>query len=329
MAPTVQRFRFEAGDLDAVGELGTGDMALFQRDPRWASLGSFDAEKEVWGEAMNTEVPPFDNVEVRRAVASVIDRSKYARLRPGTVRPLRQLLPPAVPMFEPDFEGQPTNLAEALEHMKKAGFPFDPATGRGGYPHEIPYYAHAQSFGETTGQILAQELAQIGLRLKIRIVSYPTYLALTRRRHQVPMSAQGWQQDYPDPSDFFDSMFHSKAIADEDSNNVSFYSNPKLDSLLDAAKKTLDSTKRAPLYAEANRILRDDAPWAFTHAVRRFEVHQPRLRQYGHHPVWTHFVLRSFLDPGVLPTASRHAWERLTRPSPPSHGLALRAGEPR
>src|SRR5690606_13355127 len=123
--------------------------------------------------------------------------------------------------------------------------------------------------------VLAQQLSKIGLRLEIRVVNYPTFLAIRGRRGQSPMGPGFWQQDFPDALSFLEPLFHSSSINDEDSNNWSFYKNARFDELVDRAKGELDLGVRKTLYAEAQQILCDDAPWAFTHAYRSYVQRQP------------------------------------------------------
>jgi len=245
---------------------------------------------------MNTELPPFDNVEIRRAVAAAIDREHYRLVKPVSLLPATQLIPPSVPGYDPAFQGQRYDHDAALEHMKRAGYPFDPATGEGGWKPKIPYYAYTQGAVIFTAQVLQQELARIGLRIDIRLVNYPTFLALNNRRRTAPMGAPGWLMDYPDPSDFFDNLFASDAINDETSNNTSFYSNPRLDAILARAHEVLDPKDRYALYGEANRIVCDDAPWAFTFLTRYFDVWQPYVHGFGVHPVWTSYAADAWVD---------------------------------
>lgn len=296
MPVATQRFKFERGELDAIKDLNQSDFVQFTTDSRWRDLGAFDSEKEIWGESMNVERAPFDNIEVRRAVAAVIDRTKYRKLKAGLMHEANQVIPRDVPLYDANFKGQETSYEAALVHMANAGFAYDPKTRTGGYPERIPYYAYPQSYPEYSGQVLQQVLATIGLRIELRLVNYPAYLALTRRRGRVALSPQGWQADYPDPSDFFEALFHSKSVADEDSNNTSFYKNPRVDELLDRAHSELDSRARGRLYGEANRIICDEAPWAFAYSTRRYEVHHPYLRGYRTHPVWSYFVRDAWLD---------------------------------
>jgi ABC-type transport system substrate-binding protein len=307
------RFKLESGDLDATRNLSQADVVRFQTDPRWKPLGVAEPETAVQGEGMNTELPPFDNVEVRRAVAAAIDREHYHDIRPSAVRPAFQPIPPSVPGYDPTFQGQKYDYAAALEHMKRAGYPYDPVTGQGGYGPTITYYVYRQSLQEFTGQVLQQDLAKIGLRIQIKVVSYPTFQALTYRRRTVTMSGQAWQEDYPDPSDFFEPLFASSSINDELTYNAAFYANPRLDEILVRARRELDPTVRYGLYGEANRIVCDDAPWAFTMNYRFYNVHQAYVRDYPSHPLWAEYLTTTWLDRDTGRTAGGGAsWRSLT-----------------
>jgi ABC-type transport system substrate-binding protein len=291
-----EKYKFARGEIDVLREFQQPDLVRFQNDPRWLPFGQYEADKQINGEMMNTEMAPFDNVELRRAVAAAIDREHYRLLKPTALRAATQPIPPSVPFHEPSFACQTHDLGEALEHMKKAGYPYDPVTGTGGYPHPIPYVLYQQSLSSYTAQVLQQDLAKIGIRLQLQVVNYPTYLALLGRRKTTAFAPAGWNMDFPDPSDFTDTLFHTRAINDEDSSNYAFYSNPSADALMDRAKRELDQRRRAALYHEIQKTICNDAPWAFTHYYRFYDVHQPYVRNYRVHPVWSHNVRFSYID---------------------------------
>src|SRR5262249_6213869 len=146
------------------------------------------------------------------------------------------------------FAGQAHDPAAALEHMRRAGYPFDPATGRGGYPGVVRYEAPSDGFGMTAGEIIMQQLAAIGIRLELKLVSWPTFLAETEKPGRVQMGYAGWSMDFPDPSDFFEPILSSEAIQDEGSQNAAFFSNTEFDDLLRYAHRELDPTKRLTMY---------------------------------------------------------------------------------
>lgn len=290
-----QRFRFSRGELDVLRDLTQSDQRMFAADPRWKPFAAVDADNRVYGEAMNTRMPPFDNVEVRRAVAAAIDREQYRLISPGSMTVLTQLIPPGVPGYDPGVEGQRHDYAAALEHMRKAGYPYDPATGQGGWPRPIVYPLYDRGLLVFTAQLLQEQLARIGLRLELRLMSWQAFLTMQERPGVAALSQGGWEMDYPDPSSFFDPLFSTGAIP-EAGHNISFYSNPRVDGLLAQAHRELDPARRRDLYREADAILCDEAPWAFAYAGHRLYVRQPYVRALAPHPVWSLEATRTWID---------------------------------
>ena len=300
-----QTFKFLRGDLDVLRDFVTPDLLRFQSDARWKPFAESTDGHQILGEAMNVEMPPFDNVEIRRAVAAAIDRDALRQVRAANLTVANQLVPPGVFGHEPALAGQHYDYEAALEHMRRAGYPYDPVTKTGGWPRPIPYLVYKQGLQEFMGQVLAQQLAKIGLQLEIRVVNYPTFMALRGRRKTSPFGPGFWMQDYPDALSFLEPMFHSKSIGEEDSNNWSFYSNPRLDDLIDRAHKELDDERRKKLYDEAQTILVDDAPWAFSESFRLYTQRQGYVRDHRTHPMWMHDVTRTWLDRAAGPIAAR------------------------
>src|SRR4030095_13060844 len=109
----------------------------------------------------------------------------------------------------------------------------------------------------------------------------------------------GWGVDFPDPTNFFDPLFHSRSIKKADSNNNTFYANPALDALIDQAHAELDPAKRAALYRRAERILYDDAPWIWDYHRLATEVTQPYVRGYQPHPTWLRDYTSAWLPRGA------------------------------
>ncbi len=300
-----QRFKFVAGDLDILRDFLAPDLLKFRADSRWKGHGEYEIDKQIGGISMNTEMPPFDNIEIRRAVSSAINRDQVRLIRAANMRAADRPVPPGVEGYDPTFPGQTYDYAAALEHMKRAGFPYDPVTRTGGWPHVIPYLAYSQSLDEYLSQIVQQMLAKIGIRIEIRIVNYGALIAMRGRRHTVPLGAGFWMQDYPEAGSFLEPLFTSRAINEGDSNNWSFYKNPRVDDLVDHAKHELDLDRRKKLYSEAQALICDEAPWAFTHYYRFYAQWQPYVHDYKPHPMWTSDLTRTWVDRAAGPVAAR------------------------
>jgi ABC-type transport system substrate-binding protein len=284
MQTTTQRFQFEQGRLDYVHELSAADSAAFRSDPRWAPFGAWNEPRSTRGIFMNTRMPPFDRLEIRQAVAAAIDREQVGMLRAGTVVPARSMVPPGVVGHDPDFQGQRFDLQRALDLMHQAGFAYDPATGRGGYPDPIDYFVSAESFEVQAAELYQQHLARIGIRIRLRSMAWTAWLAQTGRPMQAPMGGDGWSADFDDPSNFFDPIFSTGAIQDDESQNRAFFSNAELDDVLARGRREMSPVVRRALYRRADEIVRDQAPWAVVFGYRYYDVWQPYLHGYRPHP---------------------------------------------
>lgn len=302
---TSQRFKFTVGEQDILRDFLSPDLLKFQADPRWKPYGEYELDKQVAGLAMNTEMAPFDNLELRRAISSALDREQLVLIRAANMRPANLPVPPAVEGYDATLKGQTFDLAAALAHMKRAGYAYDPVTRTGGYPHAIPYLTYSQGLDEYMVQVTMQQLARIGIRLDVRVVNYAAFLALRGRRKQVAFGPAFWTQDYPEAGSFLEPLFHSRSINDEESNNSAFYANPRVDELVDRARPELDAARRKKIYGEAQEIICDEAPWAFTHYYRFYAQWHPYVRDYKPHPMATTDPTRVWIDRVAGRTAAR------------------------
>lgn len=268
-----QLYRFERGELDLLTDISGIDAQRFQADPRWAPLVSWLDRPVVEGVFLNTTVPPFDNPHVRRAVSLALDASPLARLKPSLAAATR-IFPPGIarPLDGPDRRH---DLAAALEEMRLAGFPFDSQRAVGGYPHAIDYVTVPSSLDQAVAEVYQQELAKIGLDVRIRLLSFASYLAEIRRPGACAMGWRAWQPDFPEPAAIIDPLLTSDALSSTPTQNVSFYSNPRVDALAKVAREEPDDQRRLALYAEAEAAIARDAPWIPVYSNRGFVVRQP------------------------------------------------------
>jgi ABC-type transport system substrate-binding protein len=201
------------------------------------------------------------------------------------VHAIDRVLPEGIPGSAPLQRMRTHDLAAALEQMRAAGYAYDPTTGTGGYPYVIDYIAPAETFEQQAAEIWVEQLARIGIRVRLELTSYASYLAKVQKRRTAAMGWVGWKADFPDALNFFEPTLSSRAIDDEHSQNYAFFRNDELDRVLDDASREQDPEVRKRLFTRAEEIIRDEAPWAPTHAPRLFELWQPYVRGYVPHPV--------------------------------------------
>jgi peptide/nickel transport system substrate-binding protein len=123
--------------------------------------------------------------------------------------------------------------------------------------------------------VLQQQLRQVGIALDIRSYEFGTFYSdVVRGSFQ--MYSLRWIGGNEDP-DIFEHVFHSASFPPKRANR-SYYSNPRVDALIDQGRRETDEARRKPIYAEVQRILGQDLPyinlWYFDNVL----VHSRRVR---------------------------------------------------
>jgi ABC-type oligopeptide transport system substrate-binding subunit len=147
------------------------------------------------------------------------------------------------------------------------------------------------------------------------------------------MASTGWLADYPDASSFFDPLFSSASIQDEESQNSSFFSNRELDAVLAETRRSGDPAVREKLFRRAEEILAEEAPWAFGYTANKLEIRQPYVHGYEPNPVLSEHVRFVWIDSGGRTTRSalhslRRVLPRLAARAPRTTLAAVRRGAP-
>jgi len=78
-------------------------------------------------------------------------------------------------------------------------------------------------------------------------------------------------------------MFHSKQHPPAGF-NLGFYSNPAVDAALDRGRFNADPQVRLEAYAEAQRLIWEDAPWIFLHSELQLTGLRENVHGFVVHP---------------------------------------------
>ncbi len=302
--PRSQLHRFLAGELDVLSELSGVDTARFVRDDRWRAHQGWLSRPASHGIFLNAGMPPFDNRHLRRAVAFAVDPSVVPKIR-AIASPIDRLLPAGVPGPRRTEPLRRHDLEAALAEMKLAGYAYEPSTGKGGYPDVVDYFTTPASFDQAVAETYVEQLARIGIKVRLRLMSHASFLAAVGTPKTAPMGWRGWGADYPDPSNFFEPTLTTRAIASEGSQNVSFFSSAELDRVLTEARTSLDAGARLAQFARAEEIVAEEAPWIPTYTMRTLVVWNPRVRDLALDPFATLRLDRAWLDRPGLGDADR------------------------
>lgn len=248
--PLTRAAEFEAGRLSVV-EIPFGETQKWEAEhPQW--LQRKPALRATYV-ALNTRRGPLKDPRVRRAINQAVNVPEILRTIWGGRGILaRGAIPPSLP------GGDTTRTAYA----------YDPAAARqllaeAGYPNGIDLQLWRQGTNVELGRVcqaIQADLEKAGIRVEI-VVRDASSQREAARKGEADMAILDWWADYPDGDNFLYPLFHSASFGP--GGNYAFYSDPVTDSLMLAARRTLDDAARTALYHRIDERVYQAAPWLY------------------------------------------------------------------
>lgn len=199
---------------------------------------------------MNCQKFPTDNKNFRKAITYAIDRNKILYKYNNLANPINFFCPlnlPRNPLGYPSLEYNPkkakTYLNFALNEINSDSMP------------TISIVADTTSMRKTMLDIITSYLDSLALPYKIHYYSDYSWEDEKKLFRENNIFFIGWYMDIPDPEFYFDVFFNSRQ-----STNLTQYSNPLIDSLLEESHENSQLSSRFQSYVEVEKILMDDAP---------------------------------------------------------------------
>ncbi|MDP6506631.1 MAG: ABC transporter substrate-binding protein, partial [Planctomycetota bacterium] len=230
--------------------------------------------------AMNCEKKPFDNPQVRKAIAHAVDKAKILKLAyHGYGQPGVNPIPPTVWGYHDGIKDWPLDTAKARSLLRDAGFPAGLKTQLWAMPNPRPYMPQPRQ----VAQVLKETLKQIGVQVEIVSYDWNQYLdRIVNGEH--PMCLLGWSTDNGDPDNFlFELLDKTKAVKGS-ANNITFYKSEEVHKLLIAAQQEFDPAKRKQLYFKAQEIIHEDSPMVPLAYLPIVAAHRKDVQGYKIHP---------------------------------------------
>lgn len=125
----------------------------------------------------------------------------------------------------------------------------------------------------TAAQVIADNLAPLGIEVKIRTVDMATWLD-EQNTGNFDMLMMGWLGNI-DPDDFYYAQHHTNGA-----NNAQKFSDPQVDRLLDAGRVQTARDARADDYAKAATLIADGVSYVYLYNPSVIQAWNPRLTGY-------------------------------------------------
>lgn len=260
----------KSGDLHVAYEVSAKDAAAIRDEGGNAKLISAPSPWS-FGLAFNNGRKPFEDVRVRQALSyavpydAIIDEVMH-----GLARPAKSIVAPGMPTSDQSFWSYDTDLQKAKELLTAAGF-------ADGFNSSIDVLI-GRAEDEQAATFIQGSFREIGVNVEIRKLAEAQYQQ-NRNEAKSPMQIVEFFSWVNDP------MYHMfwNMLSSNTFTNSSRYNNKKVDQLILEGLYEPDQAKRESLSEEAQKIIVEEAPWAFLYA-RDFFV--PVAKNLHDYPLW-------------------------------------------
>ncbi len=173
----------KAGDLDVIGYIAAPESAMtLSKDNRFKVFAGTSTGEVIM--STNNKAAPFDNKLVRQAVAYAIDRQTVVDLVMfGYGTPIGSHWSPSTPYYVDLTDKFAYNPEMAKSLLTQAGYP-------NGFDATIKLPA-IYSYSKRAGEVIADMLAKVNIRLKIEIVEWGQWIERIFKKKEFQLTMIG------------------------------------------------------------------------------------------------------------------------------------------
>lgn len=269
---------YEGGNLDYLGfnNIPAGEIPRLLNDPNLKTQMNRHSQSGLWYLVPEVDKPPFDNVNVRKAIQRAVDREQLAKVIQNLGEPAYSLMPPDLPYFiDPAKYPEFKNAVAYNPTAAKALLDGTPYAGGRNWPGKITMSMRDEgAVPRTAAEFIQKSLKDnLGLEIEFDIKPSTAFNApMFARQYQLIFIR--WYMDYPDPANFYKDVFNSR----KSSGKRQAWSNSKFDDLIVTAGSEADPEKRAQLYRDCEKILLiDDAGYSPLYYGYAYALFKPRV----------------------------------------------------
>jgi peptide/nickel transport system substrate-binding protein len=267
-----------SGGLDIMVEVPPDSLGQFRGDAGYEVLEQ--AGPHVWFLILNAKEGPFAKKEIRQAANYAINKKALVEnILQGTAEVAAGPTPPAFAWaYNEQLEPYPHDPDKARTMLKEAGYNGE----------ELTFYVTEGGSGMldpiAMGTAIQADLQAVGMKVRIETYEWNTFLGKVNPglEGKADMAEMAWMTNDPDTLPYL--ALRTEAWPDKGGFNSGYYSNPKVDELLNKAREVTDQGERAKLYKEMQTIVQEDAPWVFVANWKQNAVTKAGVRDFKLQP---------------------------------------------
>ena len=276
---SVRYQKLSAGECHIMPYPNPADVAAMQADE---GINVLEQEGlNVGYLAYNTQVAPFDNPKVRKALNMAIDKQAIIDVVfQGSGQIAKNPIPPTMWSYNDAIEDDAYDPEAAKAALAAEGVA-DLNMKIWAMPVQRPYNPNARRMAE----LMQEDFAKVGVTVEIVSYEWGEYLSRSKEEDRDGAVLLGWTGDNGDPDNFLAVLLGCDAVG---ASNRAQWCHQPFDDVVKAAKSETDQAKRTALYEEAQVIFKDQAPWAtIAHSVVYMPT-RPEVQGFKVHPLGGH-----------------------------------------
>lgn len=266
--PAEERAQFETVEhIDVLAIKGIGYYVThfdFRNEEQIATV----VESGSWGDFSKEPKPYLQDKRFRQAMAYAVDANAIIQVvADGEATPIYSSIFGPDWAINPDLNTYERDLDTAKALMEEVGVTFDEGGTAlwEGEPIRLVYLSNTSEEARKLGEVLQQQLGEVGIRLDIKLVTSAAFLtAAIQGEGDLIRNAGG--RFGADPS--VTSLYYTCAAGW--SSLVIGYCNPEFDALMTEGVAVSDPAQRQEIYWEASALLNDELPSLFFFTANRF-----------------------------------------------------------
>lgn len=268
----------KSGEADFISLVPADSVATLNQQP-----GITAEAVPSWKNSMfliNTKKYPTDNKMFRQALTHLWDYKTVVRdIYAGLAEVAKGPIPASLWGHNDNLKTPKFDPAKALELLKASGVP------QKDWKVTMAYIGTSEEYKNSA--LLFQEMGrQIGLTVDLAPGEWGVIWANAKKLDTAPnLQSMTWWPTYPTPNDWLTGLFHTEA---KTLFNLSHYSNPTFDKLIDdaAALEGSDRPQAIKNYAKAQQILVDDATAIFYADIKKRIARQSNIAGLNVNPAY-------------------------------------------
>ncbi|WP_163832052.1 ABC transporter substrate-binding protein [Spartinivicinus ruber] len=267
-----------SGGIDMMVEVPPDNLSNFSKEKLYRIYEQIGPH--LWFLILNTKEGPMADKRIRQAVNYAINKQAIVdNVLQGTATVASGPIPSAFSWaYNSNLQPYSYNPEKAQTLIKAAGYQGE----------KLTFYVTEGGSGMLNpvamGATIQADLAKVGLNVNIETYEWNTFLGKVNPglSGKADMAEMAWMTNDPDTLPYL--TLRTAAWPNKGGFNSGYYSNPKVDKLLEQARQITDQTERGKLYKEMQTIVQEDAPWAFIANWKQNAVASTRVKGFKLQP---------------------------------------------